>query len=125
LADDELAIGESNMALRGFHDLDVWRRGMELAESTYRITTGFPKHELYGLASQMQRAAVSIPSNIAEGNARESTREYIHHRSIAMGSAAELQTQLLLATRLGYVASDQSQALIVECDLLGKMLRSL
>jgi hypothetical protein len=69
----------------GFQDLDVWRRGMSLAETIYRLTATFPRHEQYGLSSQLQRAVISVPSNIAEGNARDSTKEYIQFVAIARG----------------------------------------
>lgn len=80
---------------------------MDLVENVYRLTKGFPKHEIYGLASQIQRAAVSVPSNIAEGHSREYGKEYLHHLSIAQGSLAELETQIEIAARLGYLAEDQ------------------
>src|SRR5207302_4582211 len=74
------------MAIKSFRDLRVWQVGMDLVEQVYLLTQSFPKHEIYGLASQMQRAAVSIPSNIAEGHAREHLKEYLHHLGIAHGS---------------------------------------
>lgn len=76
---------------------------MDIAEEVYRLTREFPKQELYGLASQIQRAAVSIPANIAEGHGRGTTREYLRFLSISRGSLAELETELMLAKRLGYV----------------------
>ena len=81
-------------------NLDVWNRAMDLATEVYSITDQFPKSELFGLVSQTRRAAVSIPSNIAEGAARNSRKEYIQFLHVALGSIAELETQLLLATRL-------------------------
>jgi four helix bundle protein len=83
-------------------ELDVWKKSMDLVEVVYSVTANFPKEERYGLASQMQRAAVSIPSNIAEGTARKSNKELLQFISIAMGSAAELETQYLISIRLGY-----------------------
>ena|SRR5690606_3449150 len=83
-------------------ELDVWKKSMDLVEAVYALTAKFPKEERYGLASQMQRAAVSIPSNIAEGTARKSNKELLQFISIAMGSAAELETQYLIAIRLCY-----------------------
>ena len=77
-------------AIKSFRDLRVWQAAMDLVEQIYLLTHTFPKHELYGLASQMQRAAVSIPSNIAEGQTRGYTKEYLHHLSIARASLAEL-----------------------------------
>ena len=84
-------------------ELDVWKKSMDLVEAVYSLTANFPKEERYGLASQMQRAAVSIPSNIAEGTARKSNKELLQFISIAMGSAAELETQYLIAIRLNYI----------------------
>ncbi len=74
------------MGVKSYRDLRVWQAGMDLAERVYRLTEAFPRHETYGLAGQVQRAAVSVPSNIAEGHAREHTREYLHHLSMAQGS---------------------------------------
>jgi len=84
-------------------DLDVWKEAMNLAKQAYFITSNFPKEEIYGLTSQIRRAAVSIPSNIAEGAARNSHKEFIQFLYIALGSVAELETQLLLARELGLV----------------------
>src|SRR6187401_1440650 len=92
------------MAVRNYRELKVWQHSIELSASIYQLTSGFPKEELYGLTSQMRRAAVSIPSNIAEGHSRESTKEYLHHLSFALGSLAELETQLVIAERLKYVS---------------------
>ena len=91
------------MQIRSFRDLRVWQAGIELIESSYAVTSKFPRNEVYGLCSQMQRAAVSVPSNIAEGHARESTKEYLQHLSIAQASPAELEMQLEIAWRLNYV----------------------
>ena len=92
---------------------------MELAEAIYRVTRAFPREEIYGLTSQIRRAAVSVPSNIAEGHARRSTREFLHFIAIALGSVAELQTQLLLATRIGILSHerfDELDGLSRECQ---------
>ncbi|MDG6347895.1 four helix bundle protein [Luteimonas sp. 8-5] len=86
---------------RPHHQLDVWQDASGLVESIYRHTAGFPAEERYGLTSQLRRAAVSVPSNISEGAARRSRKEYVHHLSIARGSLSELETQLLIASRLG------------------------
>jgi four helix bundle protein len=110
--------------VRSFRDLDVWHLGLELAETIYRCTARFPKAELFCLTSQMRRAAVSIPSNIAEGRARNSSREFLHFLSISRGSLAELETQLELAIRLDYADSDL-QAARTQSDVLGKMLNRL
>ena len=84
-------------------DLDIWKNGMALVELIYILTKNFPQGEKFGLTSQLRRAAVSIPSNIAEGAARQSTKEYIHFLYISLGSLSELETQLLIAQRLGYI----------------------
>jgi len=98
---------------------------MDLVKGVYALAADFPREERYGLASQIQRAAVSIPSNIAEGNVRASTREYARFISIACGSVAELQTQLLLAAELGLAAPDRVEPLGAEADRVSRMLHSL
>jgi four helix bundle protein len=107
-----------------FRDLDVWHLGVELAETVYRITARFPKAELFCLTAQMRRAAVSIPSNIAEGRARDSSREFLHFLSISRGSLAELDTQLELAIRLDYTHSELHAAR-TQSEVLGKKLNRL
>jgi four helix bundle protein len=98
---------------------------MDLVEVIYGFTSTFPTHELYGLTGQLRRAAVSIPSNIAEGNTRESTREYLHHLSMSQASLAEVQTQIEIAQRLGYATSDSSKILLQQCVALSKQLFAL
>jgi four helix bundle protein len=98
---------------------------MDIAEAIYRVTREFPKHELYGLGGQMQRAAVSVPSNIAEGHARESTKEFLRHLSIAMGSRAEMETQLILSHRLDYCPAIEQTILGTKINDLGKMIGGL
>lgn len=85
-----------------YRDLEVYSKSIELALAVYKLTIAFPRHELYGMSSQMRRCSVSIPSNIAEGHGRNSTPEFIHFLNIANGSLSELETQLELANRLGY-----------------------
>jgi len=89
--------------MKSHKDLNVWKNSMALAEEIYRLTANFPKEEIYGLTSQIRRSAVSIPSNIAEGSARNSTKEFIQFLYIALGSAAELETQLILSNNLGFL----------------------
>lgn len=108
--------------IQSYRDLEVWQMGMQLAEEVYRLVAALPRQEAYGLTAQLQRAAVSIPSNIAEGHARHSTREYLRFVSIAMGSLAELETQLTLAHRLH---GAPAQALLEHADSLGRKLRGL
>jgi len=113
------------MTIKSYRDLRVWQLGMRVAEGVYRLASGFPRHELYGLGSQMQRAAVSVPSNIAEGHTREHTKEYLQHLAIAQGSLAELDTQLELARRLGYCTEDEIADLTHEVRALGRQLYAL
>jgi four helix bundle protein len=108
-----------------FRHLVVWQRGMDIVEAVYGITVGFPKSELYGLTGQVRRAAVSVPLNIAEGHSRASTREYLNHVSIARGSLAEVQTQLEIAMRLGYIGSADLKPVLEQSAILGKQLYAL
>ena len=94
------------MKLRNYSELFAWQKAMDLVEATYEATTQFPKEETYGLKSQLRRASVSIPSNIAEGQGRSSTKEFLHHLSIAYGSLREIETQILIAGRLQYLPGD-------------------
>ncbi len=110
---------------RSYQDLKVWQKGMEIAAAVYKLTESFPRHEMYGLTGQMRRAAVSIPSNIAEGHARQSTREFLHHVSFAQGSTAELETQLLLCQQIGFSKEPDIKHILDLCNESGKMLRSL
>ncbi|MEW6589568.1 MAG: four helix bundle protein [Pseudomonadota bacterium] len=113
------------MEVFSYRDLSVWQLAMQLTEAIYAATRTFPQSELYALANQLQRAAVSIPSNIAEGHARNTTRDYLRFVSIAMGSLAEVETQLELATRLNYLGIEQRDALFTTTDELGRMLQGL
>jgi four helix bundle protein len=108
-----------------FRELRVWQGGMDLVESVYRLSGGFPKSEVYGLTSQVRRAAVSVPSNIAEGQARASIKEYLHHISIAQASLAEVETQLEIAVRLGFVSTELVIPVLKESAVLGKQLYAL
>ena len=110
--------------VESFRDLDVWRLGLELAELIYRCTAQFPKSEVFGLSAQMRRAAVSVPSNIAEGRARNSSRDFLRFLSISRGSLAELETQLELAIRLDYADAELRSA-VAQTDLLGRKLNRL
>ena len=87
-------------------DLDVWKYGMNCVDQVYKLTCSFPDEEKFGLVNQMRRCAVSIPSNIAEGSARQGNKEFAHFISIAIGSLAELETQYLIAIRLGYIENN-------------------
>ena len=112
-------------SIRSYRDLEIWKLGMRLALATYRATASFPASERYGLSSQLQRCAVSIPSNIAEGNQRSSTRDYLRFLSIAQGSLAELETQLLLASQLGLAPVDVVEPMLGDASELGRMINGL
>jgi four helix bundle protein len=113
------------MPLDSYRDLKVWQLGMRLAKDVYLLTQGFPKHEVYGLSSQVQRSAVSIPANLAEGHAKDSTKEFLRHISIAQGSLAETETHLLLAESLEYAQPNQIAPLLERCTEERKMLGGL
>jgi four helix bundle protein len=93
-------------------DLDIWKLGIELVEEVYKTTVAFPKEEIYGLTNQMRRASVSIPSNISEGEARGSKKEFVKLLYIALGSLAELETQTIISEKLGYLKNHQVMDLI-------------
>lgn len=105
------------------YDLIAWQEAMTLVEAVYRDTEDFPGKEAFGLTAQMRRAAISIPSNFAEGSARNSRKELIQFVGISCGSLAELQTQLQLAMRLGYLAAEAKS--VSQATLVGKLVRSL
>jgi four helix bundle protein len=113
------------MSINSYQDLKVWQVSMDLVEQFYLLTQSFPKQEVYGLTSQVQRSAVSLPSNIAEGHARDSTKEFLHHLSITLGSLAELETQLILAERLTYLDRKDLDVLLLKTNETGRMLRGL
>ena len=108
-----------------YRDLIVWQKAMTLAKLVYGLTQNFPPDEKFGLTSQMRRAAVSIPSNIAEGQARRGSREFIQFIAQAEGSLAELDTQLTLATGLGYTDPSRAANLIALIEELRRMLNAL
>jgi four helix bundle protein len=108
-----------------FRDLEVWQLGMNLVVAIYRVTEQFPQTERYGLTSQMRRAAVSIPSNVAEGHARRSDGAFLNHLRIALGSQAELTTEVEAAARLGFLSADRTAGLIGQIDQLRQMLHGL
>ena len=110
--------------VQSFRDLLVWQKGMDLAVLVYKISEKFPRSEMFGLSSQVRRAAVSIPSNVAEGKAIGG-QNYPRHVKIALGSEAELQTQLELAKRLEMLSVDEADALIMQTSEVGRMLTAL
>jgi four helix bundle protein len=110
---------------KSYKDLEVWKESMALAAEVYQLTEGFPKSQLYSLTQQIQRAAVSVPSNIAEGHGRKKDGEFIYHLRVARGSACELETQLLLAQRLHYLDDDQVGRLNERLQTVGRLLNGL
>ena len=107
--------------MHNFRNLQIWKDAMDLAQEVYEITEQLPKTEVYGIISQMTRAAVSVPSNIAESSGR-TTKDFAHFLSIALGSLYELNTQIMLSERIGYIDKNQSQALQNKADKLQMMI---
>jgi four helix bundle protein len=126
---EQLSAGDQEVAnpkaVSSFRDLRVWQAAMDLVTAVYQLTQTFPREETYGLTGQMRRAAVSVPSNIAEGHAREHLREYLHHLSIAQGSLAELETQIEIAHCLGYTAAAGIAPMLVHVTSIAKQLKAL
>ena len=114
-----------NSKPRHYKDLLVWQKGMALTKLVYKLTAKFPTDERFGLTSQMRRAAVSVPSNIAEGQARHGTKEFLQFLSHAEGSLAELETQVLLSTELQFAQAVDVKPALQEIDELQKMLIAL
>ena len=108
-----------------FRDLEAWQLSMKLVEEIYRTTATFPKSELYGLTSQVRRAAVSIPSNVAEGHCRPTTGAYAHHVGIAMGSHGEVETCVEIAARLGFLPRPEQERLLATTERVGPILNRL
>lgn len=114
-----------NRKITNFRDLDVWQKGIEIVKDVYTTVEGFPRQEVFGLTSQMRRSAVSIPSNIAEGFNRFHNKEYKQFLYVALGSCAELETQIEIAAELKYVALEAKGALLEKLDHETRMLRNL
>jgi len=113
------------MTLKTYRDLTVWQKAMDLVVAVYGLSRRLPAEERFGLMSQMQRASVSVPANIAEGYGRIHRGEYVHHLSIARGSLAELETHVAIAVRLEYVAREDAVEVWNLAQEVGKMLSSL
>src|SRR5579859_2670583 len=113
------------MAIKSYRDLKVWEKAMDLVSESYKLTKVFPKTEIFGLTSQLQRAAVSVPANIAEGHGREHLGDYLHHLSIANGSLMELETDLLLSVKLSYIPMSQVEPVLRIASEVGRMLAGL
>jgi four helix bundle protein len=116
---------EAAVSISCYRDLEVWQKAMDLVVVSYRAAERFPRTEVYGLSSQLQRAAVSVPANIAEGHGRSHTKEYLHHLSIAYGSLMEVETHLLIAEKLSYLEQAQLAAALELSARVGRMLNGL
>jgi len=112
-------------AIQSYRDLVVWQQALALAEGCYTLTRTYPRDELFGLTSQIRRAAVSIPANIAEGYGRDITGAYVQSLRIAQGSLKELETHLMISERVGIAPEGATESLMASCDEIGRMLRSL
>ena len=113
--------------LSDYKELEAWQIAMDLAQEVYRLTRDFPKEEIYGLTNQIRRAAVAIPSNLAEGAARAGNKEFLHFLHVARGSASELETQLFLAIKLGYLRDSVDLLALLSSTrrLINGLIRSL
>jgi four helix bundle protein len=115
----------NDQSINSYRDLRVWQDAMTLAEACYRLTRQFPRDELFGLTSQIRRAAASVPANVAEGHGRENTGSFIQHLRVSQGSLKELETHLLLAGRVSILLASDLEVVLGQCESLGKMLRAL
>ena len=113
------------MKIRNYKDLNIWKRSIELVKNIYEVSNSFPKEELYVLTSQLRRTAISIPSNIAEGFSRFHNKEYRQFLYIALGSCAELETQIIIANYLKYLDDDRFNDIINESEVICKMISNL
>lgn len=113
------------MKLKTYKDFIVWQKAIDLVVEIYRLVKFLPREEIYALSDQMRRAAVSIPSNIAEGQGRNTKKEFVNFLSIARGSQTELETQLQICVRLNYISSEQVETALNLCQEINKMLNSM
>ena len=113
------------MPSHGYRDLVVWQKSIQFVTSIYRSSEQFPKSEIFALSNQIRRAVVSVPSNIAEGQGRNSDKEFVHHLSVAYGSLMETETQLLIACNLGYIEEAEMERLLADAAEIGRMLNGL
>jgi len=113
------------VGVRTHKDLDVWKKSIDFVTQLYKVTDVFPKEEIYGLTNQMRRAAISVPSNIAEGSARKSNKEFIQFLHIALGSCVEIETQLIISNNLKFMNDESFLELDKERDKIGRMLFGL
>jgi len=113
------------MAIQSYRELEVWQLSMDLAVDCYKLTRSLPREEVFGMSSQIRRAASSIPVNIAEGQGRSHTKEFLNHLSIARGSLLELETFLQLAFKIGFIGEEIAQQSLATCERVSQMLTRL
>ena len=113
------------MTVQHYRQLIVWQKAMELVKLVYELTTRFPKEELFGLTGQMRRASVAVPSNIAEGQGRNSTKDFLRFIAIGYGSLLELETQTLISEMLNYLTSEETNLLLEKCAEVGRLTNGL
>src|SRR5215469_15699681 len=113
------------MAVKAFNELIVWQKAIDFVETIYAITATFPRDEVYGLTSQLRRAAVSVPSNIAEGQCRQTTRDFLNFLAIARGSLGEIETQIEIADRLRYISAGKKEMIMERLKEIARLLREL
>jgi len=113
------------MTLKHYRELEVWQLAMDVAQECYRVTKAFPREELFGMISQIRRAAAAIPANIAEGQSRDHTKEFLHHLSIARGSLMELETHLILSQRVNLLSQADIENLLQMTDRISRMMSGL
>jgi four helix bundle protein len=111
--------------VQSYRGLLAWQKAVEMVKSVYQATKQFPKDEMYGLTSQLRRAVVSVPSNIAEGQGRNSTKEFLHHLSIAYGSLMEVETQLIISGELDYITKNEVSQLLNKTAEVGRLINGL
>jgi len=113
------------MKARNYQDLVAWQKAMDLVADVYSVSRDFPREEVYALTNQVRRAAVSVPSNIAEGQGRRTTADFLRHLSIAYGSLREVETQILIAVRLGYSGQNKADEVMNRATEVGRLLNGL
>ena len=111
--------------IKNYRDLIVWQKAMDLVEEIYKLTNEFPRDEVFVLVNQIRRAAISIPSNIAEGNSRKTKQDYARFLAIARGSKSEVETQIEICIRLHYLTQEQANSVLALCEEIGKMLNRI
>ena len=116
---------DKKISMHNFRELKIWQEAMEITKLTFKLSKKFPSSEMYGLTSQINRSAVSIPSNIAEGAGRNSNKEFSQFLNIAMGSCFELETQIILSFEFNYIKKDYLESFVVKLNKLEKMINSL